>query len=142
MGHVEHTVQVRVDAFVPLLRGHFVEGRVAGDARVVDQNFNRSKIALDLFHTCGTGIIVGDVPFIGLDTGFGGESCGLLIIAGVSCGHFVACILQRGGNGCADTARAACYECNTGHGILLQGISLRNLIIAEPQWAQQYYDVN
>src|SRR3546814_873068 len=49
-GHVEHRVEVGVDDLLPLLRAHLVEGAVAGDAGVVDQDVDRAELLLDLAH--------------------------------------------------------------------------------------------
>src|SRR3546814_2479753 len=49
-GDVEHRVEVGVDDLLPLLRAHLVEGAVAGDAGVVDQDVDRAELLPDLAH--------------------------------------------------------------------------------------------
>src|SRR5690606_39484421 len=49
-GDVEHRVEVGVDHVLPLFGGHLVEGAVAGDAGVVDQDVDRAQRLLDLTH--------------------------------------------------------------------------------------------
>ena len=85
------------------------EGAVAGDAGVGDDDVDRAEIGFDLRDARFGAFVVGHVPLVGLDAGFGGESGGLLVIAGVSCGDFVAVGFELLGDGFADTARTTSY---------------------------------
>src|SRR5690606_11959257 len=60
-GDVEHRVEVGVDHLVPLLGGHAVEGGVAGDAGVVDQDLDRAQRRLDPAHQRGAPLGGADV---------------------------------------------------------------------------------
>ena len=90
MGHVEQSGQVCIYDLVPLLRRHLVKRRIAGDARVIHQYFDRAQIGGHLGHASGAVLIRPDVPFIGLDSGFRGKRCGGSIISGIGRGNAVA----------------------------------------------------
>src|SRR6185437_13378327 len=60
-GNVEACVQIGVHHVRPLLVAHLVEGGVAGDARVVDENFHRTVLGLDRPDQRRAGGRVGDV---------------------------------------------------------------------------------
>ena len=110
---------------VPLLLGHLVEHAVLGDAGVVDQDFDRAEIGFDLGDARDAGVIVGHVPFVDVDAGFGVESLGGFVIAGVAGRDLVAGAFQGLGNGGADTARAAGDDCNSRHVSSLNYVGLR-----------------
>src|SRR3546814_18548503 len=65
-GHVEHRVEVAVDDLLPLLRPHLVEGAVAGDAGVVDQDVDRAHLLLDLAHPRLGALPPGTLPLVTL----------------------------------------------------------------------------
>ena len=71
--------------------------RVAGDPGIVDQHVDRTEVGLDLAHALLAGVIVGHVPFVGLDAGAVAELARALVIAGVI-----------GGNLHAHVSRARC----------------------------------
>ncbi len=67
-----------------------MEWCVAGDTCVIDENLNRAKVAFDLRDTSGTGLIVGNVPFVGLDACFSSEGRSLFIITSIGGSDFIA----------------------------------------------------
>ena len=54
---------------------------VMGYAGVVHQDFKGFKIGLDLCNSRSTGVIVGDISFVGFDGGLGTKFCRCIIIA-------------------------------------------------------------
>ena len=116
---VENAGQVGADHLVPLLGGHFVERRVAGDACVGHHDINGAKVGFDLRDARFALVIVGNVPFVGLDAGFIGEFCRGFVVARIGRGHAITCIFQRLRNGRANSARSSGNKCNSGHGSLL-----------------------
>ena len=80
---------------MPLLGGHFVERRIAGDAGVRHDHIDRAQIGLDLGNACSALGVVGDIPFVRFDAGFFGESGSGLIVAGIGGGDGIACVFQR-----------------------------------------------
>ncbi len=120
---VEHAGQVGVDHLMPLFGRHLVERRVAGDASVGDNHVDRAQIRLNLGDARGRFVIIADVPFVGLDTGFGGEGGGSFVVAGIGGGDVVSVCFQFLGNGRADAARTPGDECNFSHDILQSGKS-------------------
>ena len=115
MGHVEYAVEIRAHHISPLIAGHLVKRRIAGDARIVDQNVNRTQVGFHSGNAGGAGVIVRDIPFIGLDASFGGECGSLFIITCIGGRDSVACGLQGSGNGGTDPSGASSDECDTGH---------------------------
>jgi hypothetical protein len=77
-----------------LLFGHLVEHAVLGDAGIIDQDFDGAEIGFDLGYSRDAGVIVGHVPFVDVDAGFGVESLGGFVIAGVAGRNGVACAFQ------------------------------------------------
>ena len=73
-----------------------MERRITGDAGVVDQNINRTQIIVDLFHARCASVVVGDVPFVGFDTGFRRKGSRLFIVASIGGGNGITGIFQSG----------------------------------------------
>ena len=84
-----------------------MEGRIASDASICDNHVNRAKIGLDLGNPGRRFIVIGDIPFVGLDAGFSGESGSGFVIAGIGCGDTKTVGLQFLGNCFANSAAAA-----------------------------------
>jgi hypothetical protein len=55
-----------------------VEHRIAGDAGIVDQNLDRTKVGLDPGDAGGTGVVFRDRPFVGRDAGLSGAAASSL----------------------------------------------------------------
>ena len=73
---------------------HFVEGRVAGNARIRHDHVNRAKVRFDLRNARFGCVIIGGIPFVGFDAGFGGEiRCGF-VIASIGCRNGIAFCLS------------------------------------------------
>ena len=69
LGHVEAAAEVGVDDVLPFLAVHPLHRRVARDPGIVDEHVDGTKVGLDLPHAFLARVIVGDVPFVGLDAG-------------------------------------------------------------------------
>jgi hypothetical protein len=93
-GHGEHGIQVGGHHRPPLVEVHLVEHAVAGDAGVVDQNFDRAEFALHLGNAGSAGVRIGDVPLVNVNAGLGLEGLGLLGVAGICGRHGVAGVFQ------------------------------------------------
>jgi hypothetical protein len=109
---VEHAGQVGVDHLLPLVGRHLVEHRVAGDAGVGTTTSMGPRSASTCRDAGLAGVVIGDVPLVGLDAGLGGELRRGLVIAGIVGGDGIARVLQRDGNRGADAARAAGDQCD------------------------------
>ena len=115
MGHVEQARQVGIHHLSPLGWRHLVKHRVAGDTGVVHQHLYRTQRRLHLRHARHTGVIVGDRPFEGGNTGLSREFRRSLIIPGIVGSDGIARRLQRHGNGRTNTARPTCHQCHSAH---------------------------
>ena len=71
MGDVENGVKIGVDHLRPEFVAHFVEELVGRNAGVVDQHLNGSQISDDTGDTFLAGVIIRDIPLVGLHRGFG-----------------------------------------------------------------------
>src|SRR6185503_15620512 len=83
LGHVEAAAEIDVDHLVPRLAAHPLHRAVARDAGIVDQNVDRSEVALYLLDTSHAGVEVGHVPFVGLDAGALAERTRFFLVAGI-----------------------------------------------------------
>src|SRR3954452_8056477 len=122
--HVEQRAEIGVDDRVPLIDRHLVERAVAGDAGVIDEYIDRTKLGFHLFHAGGAGVERTDVPLVNGNAGVGFELVGSLIVAGISSRHVVTGSLQRFANRRADAPRPARYQCNTCHIVSFPRLSL------------------
>src|SRR5262249_2258985 len=102
--HVEQRIEVGVDHCVPLLRAHTVEHGVAGDAGVIDEDFDGADVRLDLFYAGATRLVRADVPFERRNAGLGAELLRRLVVAAVIGGHAIAGGLQCLRDGGPDSA--------------------------------------
>ena len=95
-----------------------MEHGILGDAGIVDQYIDRAEIGLDLSNTGLAGVIVRDIPLVGLDAGFLGECGCRLVIASVGCSNTVSRVFQCNRNRRANTARTARNQSHTCHKFL------------------------
>ncbi len=103
--------EVRLDDAVPLIERHAVQGTVAGDAGVVDQNVNGTEIADYFLQRFGALPVIRYVEFVSRDPGLPGEAFGRFVVSGVGRRDRVSGILQTHGDGFADAAGAARHNC-------------------------------
>src|SRR5207342_959619 len=124
-GDVEAGVQVGADHLAPLLRRHLVEGGVAGDAGVVDEDLHRAELALDFAdHRFGV-LGRGDIALGQRDRdAFGGHlrlpGAGLLLVAVVG-RHAVPRASQALADRRADATRATRHQRHSRSHVLLLG---------------------
>jgi hypothetical protein len=118
MSRVEKAGEVGVDDLVPLLRRHLVEHGIARDARIVDKHLDWPELGFDLCYAFATGDIVGYVPFENRNAGHAVEGSRLLVIARITGSHLVAGILQRHGNGSANSTRSSRDQSHPAHVLL------------------------
>ena len=78
---LKHEAEVGLNNRVPLLEAHAVQRRVARDAGIVDQNFDRPERRLDRLHPVRAGGEIADVELEHRDAG---------IILELLCGPVVA----------------------------------------------------
>ncbi len=114
-GDGEQRAEVGLDHRRPLVPRHPVEGAVARDSGVVDEDVDRSDVPLDGGRAGFSGADIADVELHHLDAGLGLERVRLLVVAGIVGDDGVAGPLQRLRDGGADAAGSARHERNSGH---------------------------
>ena len=92
-----------------------MEHAVPGNAGIVDENFNRTQLGLDLFDAFLAGIVTGDIPLVGLDARGIGKGLGLFVIARIGRGHLVSGIAKCERYRLADASRSTRHQCNSCH---------------------------
>ena len=92
-----------------------MEGRIAGDAGVRNDDFDGAEFVLDLCNTCLGLFVVRNIPLVGLDARFIGKfRCGI-VVARIGGRDGIAFVFQLFGDGGADSTAASGYKCDTGH---------------------------
>jgi len=87
------------------------ERRVPGDACIIDEDVDGSKVRLDLLQALGAFLVIGHVPFIGRDARLGLEFRGGCIVTVVSCRDVISRCLQSRADGRTDPTRPAAHYC-------------------------------
>src|SRR5580698_1001510 len=125
-GHVEDRGEVDADDLAPLLLGHAVQHRIAGDAGVVDQGVDGPELLLDPLHrrrAVGEGR---DVALHRHHAQLIGATLGRDLVAGVAGGHLVARGAEPGADRPSDAARSARVKGHPGHLLLSLYCSFRH----------------
>src|SRR6185436_8766109 len=115
LGHVEHAAEVDVDHLAPLAAIHPLHRRIAGDARIVDEDVDGPELALHLAHALDARVEVGYVPLEALDPGALGELARPFLIAGIIGRDLHAHVAQRHADCFADAARTARHDRHSSH---------------------------
>jgi len=96
-----------------------VERAVLRDAGIVDEDFDRPEIGLDLFDAGRAGVERTDIPLVDGNASLSLEFLRRRIIAGVTGGNLVAGGLQRLADRSANAPRSPRHQCNTCHDRIL-----------------------
>src|SRR6185437_15295462 len=121
--HVEQRTEIGVDHGIPLIERHLVERPVLGDSGIVDEDFDRTELGLDLLDARGAGLERADIPFVDGYSGLSLEFLSRRVVAGVARRDLVAGVLQRLADRSANTPRSARHQCNPCHVEFLRGRS-------------------
>src|SRR5271166_2918894 len=101
-----------------MLGAHAVHRRVARDAGIVDQDFDRPERRLDRLHAVRASGEIADVEFEDRKAGIVLELLRGLVVATVDRGDAIAGILERHRDRAADTARPTGDHRYPGHPLL------------------------
>jgi hypothetical protein len=84
--HIEAWPEIRVDHGLPAVLFHAVQCAVSGDTGIVDYNFHRPEIWLDLGDAIFAGVEIRHVDLVDRDAGFLVVFLRRPVIAAVDCG--------------------------------------------------------
>src|SRR6185369_827450 len=115
LGHVEATAQVDPHHLVPVVEAHLGEHAVAGDARIVDDDVNGTKIGRDPRTSFDASVVIAHVPSVGCNTRCPGEGGGLFVIAPIIGGDGHALVAQHDADGLTNAACSTGNNCNSRH---------------------------
>ena len=113
--HIEQCIEIGGDHGIPLLPGHLMQGAVADDPGIIDQDFDGPGRGLDLSDAFGASFEAADVPAIDVDPRLGAESVGGGDVARISRGHAIAGFGERLGNSGTNPACSTRDQCNPCH---------------------------
>jgi len=92
-----------------------MEGRIARDSRIVDENVDRADLLSDFLQTLGAILVVRNVPFIDRNAGVGLELLGRQIIPMIGRGNLLPRLLQGIADSRANPARPPAHNRHSRH---------------------------